>query len=322
MVTARTHEVESLLALLDTIDVELGGAWVVLQEVESELQSAIREHPAVDRVIEDGLLPLSHARNLALHALFTAIEHEGLSLPTFVGFPDADGTYAPGALAAVAAAMDHGADVVAGRYGPTVEGIDTDRFPATEAVLDWGLVRSRATSVTLFVSGRVARTIGYVMPYLGLGTPWPAGEDVEYALRALRRGFNGVYVPDAVTLHPYGTEFDPARRPVRYLLVAVYPPPGSSTVVRSMRRLTARTAPTPAAPTSADPVNSDSGISAKAPAAEPVHTGFGVKDELGAALRGVNPAVVRRLRAFAAAPPDQQWHLVVRDGRTGAPPQK
>jgi hypothetical protein len=199
-------------------------------------------------------------------------------------------------------------DVVVGRYGPSDGPIDIERFPDTPGHLDWGGVRSRATSVTLFVSGRAAIGLGYVMPYLGLGTPWPAGEDVEYALRALKRGYTGRYVPAAVTHHPYGTELDPARRPIRYLLVAAYPPPGGTTIVRSLRRLAAG----PSQPSSL--IDEATDASTATPAAS-----LGVKTEVVSAFKGVQPAAVRRLRSFAAATPAQQWVLVQRDGRTGIP---
>jgi hypothetical protein len=310
--TARAHEVQPLRALLDSIDAELARAWVVLQDVPGHEADAIAAHPAVARVLPADLLPLSHARNLALHEVFQDATDPD-RIPTFVGFPDADGLYAPGALDAVVETLATGVDVIVGRYGPSDGPIDIERFPDTPGELDWGGVRSRATSVTLFVSGRAAIGLGYVMPYLGLGTPWPAGEDVEYALRALKRGYTGRYVPAAVTHHPYGTELDPARRPIRYLLVAAYPPPGGTTIVRSLKRL----ASGPSQPASQPQPGTEQPTAVAAPETAP---SLGMKTEVASAFKGVQPSVVRRLRSFAAATPAQQWVLVQRDGRTGAPP--
>ena len=303
--TARAPEVGSLHALLDSIDADVARAWVVLQDVPGTDADAVAAHPAVARVLTADLLPLSHARNLALHEVFRDATDPD-RIPTFVGFPDADGSYAPGSLDAVTAALATGVDVIVGRYGPSDGPIDIERFPDTPGDLDWGGVRSRATSVTLFVSGRAAIGLGYVMPYLGLGTPWPAGEDVEYALRALKRGYTGRYVPEAVTHHPYGTELDPARRPIRYLLVAAYPPPGGTTIVRSLKRLAAG----PSQPTNPAENAADTAAAAAS---------LGVKTEVASAFKGVQPSAVRRLRSFAAATPAQQWVLVQRDGRTGTP---
>jgi len=313
IVTARAAEVVSLRVLLDSVDPAVARAWVVLQNVAPGSTDWLADHPSVARVITTGLVPLSHARNLALHEIFAAATAPNDAWdPTFVGFPDADGRYAPGALATVHAALGDGVDIVIGRYGPAADQFDPVRFPATPGPIDWSIVRQRATSVTLFVSGRAALDLGYVMPYLGLGTPWPAGEDVEFALRALRRGYTGRYEPKAVTYHPYGTELDPARRPVRYLLAAAYPPPGGSTVVRSVRRLLSG----PSVPASDDRPTTSPGATAPKSNGS---TGLGASAEVRAALKGVQPSVVRRLRHFASATPSEQWTLVQRDGITGSP---
>ena len=299
--TARASEIGTFHALLDSVDPQQAQVWAVLQGVTESDRDAIAARPEVRHVIASDLLPLSHARNLALHEIYSAAAASGVT-PAYVGFPDADGRYAPGALAAVTSAFAAGADFVVGRYGPQGQPFDDARFPTEPGPMDWALARQRATSVTLFLSGRTAYDLGYVVPYLGLGTPWPAGEDVELALRALRRGYSGVYEPSAVTWHPYGTELNPARRPVRYLLVAAYPPP-----LGSVSTAAARLRGGPSVPASqAGPTQAQS------------TTSVGLSAELRALAKGLAPTAVRRLTSFARATPDEQWVLVQRDGPTGS----
>ena len=37
---------------------------------------------------------------------------------------------------------------------------------------------------------------------LGAGTPWEGGEDIDYPVRAMRAGFNILYLPDIQVVHP------------------------------------------------------------------------------------------------------------------------
>lgn len=62
----------------------------------------------------------------------------------------------------------------------------------------------RTISYTLFLRREVTEAVGGFDESLGLGagSPWGAGEDIDYPLRAMRQGFRLAYVPDLHVIHP------------------------------------------------------------------------------------------------------------------------
>ena len=62
----------------------------------------------------------------------------------------------------------------------------------------------RVTSVTLFLRRSVIEEVGEFDRALGVGsgTDWAAGEDTDYALRAIEAGFKIYYRPDIRVFHP------------------------------------------------------------------------------------------------------------------------
>lgn len=118
-----------------------------------------------------------------------------------VGFPDDDCYYPAGSLAHVAAHLrDH--DFVFGCYGPA-DGVDPERFPAGVHAATIPLVMRAATSITTFYRGSAVGAIGGFDERFGVGARVPAGEDADYALRALAAGLRGVYARDVEVRHDY-----------------------------------------------------------------------------------------------------------------------
>ncbi|CAA9316051.1 MAG: Glycosyltransferase [uncultured Gemmatimonadetes bacterium] len=138
---------------------------------------------------------LSRARNVALpHAAGDV-----------VAFPDDDCLYPADLLERTARFFQTHSDT----HGIVVRPLGDDGAtlleyrdePATVSRLN---LFGRAISYTLFVRREVVEAVGGFDETLGLGaaTPWGAGEDIDYPLRALEAGFRLAYVPELAVVHP------------------------------------------------------------------------------------------------------------------------
>lgn len=138
---------------------------------------------------------LSRARNVAL-------PHAGGEV---VAFPDDDCLYPADLLEGAARFFQahprtHGILVrPVGEDGATL--LEYRDEPAPVSRLN---VNGRAISFTLFLRREVVAAVGGFDETLGLGagTPWGAGEDIDYPLRALDAGFRLEYVPGLAVVHP------------------------------------------------------------------------------------------------------------------------
>ncbi|MHB9145041.1 MAG: glycosyltransferase family 2 protein [Symbiobacteriia bacterium] len=169
----------------------------------------------VDQNEDDRLLPIiqQYAGQLAIMHLQSApglsrARNVGLKYArgSIIGFPDDDCWYAPGFLTQVITffhahpdwdgltgrPIASDGDPVSGRYS---------RRPGPIAKLD---VWVKATSITLFIRRRVAEEVGGFDESLGVGagTPWGAAEDIDFPLKALRKGFKLYYDPSMTVFHP------------------------------------------------------------------------------------------------------------------------
>lgn len=122
-----------------------------------------------------------------------------------VGFPDDDCWYGPGLLESVASALtDPELDGITGRC-EDVDGSES----SGHRLLDQRRKVSKLTafrqgsSNSIFLRRRVVQSVGDFDEELGVGasTPWGAGEETDYLLRALSLGFNLVYDPSIVVGH-------------------------------------------------------------------------------------------------------------------------
>jgi glycosyltransferase involved in cell wall biosynthesis len=139
---------------------------------------------------------LSHGRNAGLSSV----------RGTIVAFPDDDCEYPPDLLARVVQTLDS-SPTIAGLCGRTINShgqdvvskFDRDPGPISAINLWW-----RSTSATIFLRTAVTRDIGSFDERLGAGsgTPWGAGEEIDYLCRALKSGYKLIYDPELCVLHP------------------------------------------------------------------------------------------------------------------------
>jgi GT2 family glycosyltransferase len=196
---ASREHLEALLASLERQRVA-GDLVLVMRGCETPAPASSRGLVRVHPVPSPLKISLSRARNLGLeHAdrlgLLRGCGH--------VAFPDDDARYPDGLLERVGAVLRSEAAVVCGPYAPARESLNTRRFPPGRRRLEPGLVMRVASSNNLFFRASVVQAVGGFDERLGLGARYGASEDSDYVLRALARGFEGTYDPQALVEHPY-----------------------------------------------------------------------------------------------------------------------
>jgi len=168
----------------------------------------------VDQNPDDRLLPLLRrfTRELTIHHIrstrgLSRARNAGLPYCSgeIVALPDDDCWYPPGLLGCVATAFAAHPDIgfVIGRWrderGRNMIDDDSLAEPATDHHV-W----TRAISYTTFLRRAAILRVGGFDERLGVGagTPWGAGEETDYLLRALECGIQGWYEPDCIVCHP------------------------------------------------------------------------------------------------------------------------
>lgn len=160
----------------------------------------------VDQNSDDRLLPhLERARYLGITVRH--LKHSPPNLANarnagieaargkWIGFPDDDCWYAPRLLERVVARFSRSDKP----SGVIVRWVEQDEQPPTAADLSWE--RSRAfrdipvSSITLFCHRDLFKTVGGFDGRLGVGQWFGAGEETDFALRALRAGARLTYEP-------------------------------------------------------------------------------------------------------------------------------
>lgn len=193
----RTAEMERLLASLNSQthrDFEL---IIVDQNSDDRLVSVLEPYrtrfPIMRVSSERGL---SRARNVGLE----------YATGDVVGFPDDDCWYPPDLLENAARLLRECPEVdgISGRATDESGSFDA-RFDQMAGLLEIPNVWRRTSSFSIFVRRRVFESIGGFDEELGVGsgTVWGGGEDIEYALRAVRRGLKIYYDPALVVFHPH-----------------------------------------------------------------------------------------------------------------------
>src|SRR6266513_6099301 len=138
---------------------------------------------------------LSRARNVGLSACTGDV----------VAFPDDDCVYPNGLLARVAGRLAQmpEADGLTGQASGQRLGFSA-RFDTKSGWLRKYNAWSRTISFTLFLRRSLTQAVGGFDEALGVGagTPWGAGEDLDYPLRALGLGMRIFYDPSIVVDHP------------------------------------------------------------------------------------------------------------------------
>jgi glycosyltransferase involved in cell wall biosynthesis len=193
----RTQEVSRFLDSLDAQDYRNFELVVVDQNTDARLESLILPFKAKMDIIhlrsERGL---SKARNVGLKHVSGDV----------VGFPDDDCWYPMGVLGFV-----H--DMLAANpswYGLTGRSEDghgeqsAGQFDAVEGFVNLSNVWGRGISYTIFLRRGAVDAVGAFDETLGVGagTRFGAGEESDYLIRCVQRGFGITYTPKLVVFHP------------------------------------------------------------------------------------------------------------------------
>lgn len=191
----RTDDLEQLLASLEDQTHRAFRVVVVDQNGDGRVDPLLARHAGLDVVRLRSPRGLSRARNVALSTLAADV----------VAFPDDDCVYAPDLLERVAARLsgDPELDGVCGRPLDG-EGRARGRWPVVAQTITRGSVFHTAISHTIFLRRRLVESVGPFDEHLGLGsgTPWSAGEEIDYLARALRFGARVEYDPSIEITHP------------------------------------------------------------------------------------------------------------------------
>ena len=159
---------------------------------------------------------LSRGRNAALAAALAEIQT--VAEDCIVAFPDDDCWYSPGILSEVTKLFS--ADP--GLSGVTVRSVNENGLPsaARSPAATQELTRSNlflgsiGISYCIFLRLKLVREVGLFNDTLGVGsgTPWGAGEESDYLLRAIQRGARIYYEPKLRVHHPdKAATSDPSR---------------------------------------------------------------------------------------------------------------
>lgn len=190
---------ESLAALFDSLEPQttfIHQIFVVDQSDDRQVSDLIARYDATLPVVRiESNRGLSMGRNAALARV---------SAP-WVAFPDDDCVYPPDLLQYVASMIAHHPEVdgFSGSTRSLSGNAQTGRFDVTPGPIGPGNVWTRAISFTLFVRGSVARAIRFDDTLgVGAGTPWGAGEETDFVLRALASGASFRFEPSLVVFHP------------------------------------------------------------------------------------------------------------------------
>ena len=125
-----------------------------------------------------------------------------------VAFPDDDCWYPPDLLKIVAGLFeDDSIDIWSGQSCDADGRHSQRRWPSSATYANRINVWSVAISYTVFMRRECARSVGSFDETLGVGadTIWQSGEETDFLLRAMVRGFRLQYVPAIRVYHPEKT---------------------------------------------------------------------------------------------------------------------
>ncbi len=139
---------------------------------------------------------LSRARNVGLKYISGDI----------IAFPDDDCWYPPSLLENVKETLGKRAEIsgVTGRSADENGITSAGRWADKPGLIKITDVFTKGISFTIFVKKSVIEKIGNFDETLGVGagTPWGSGEETDYLIRALKKGFQFYYDPEIIVHHP------------------------------------------------------------------------------------------------------------------------
>lgn len=199
----RVKEVEAFLASLDAQDLPESRlkeveVIVVDQNADGRLDDLTREGRWPRFVLKRLRIPpkgLSNARNQGLALIQGPI----------VAFPDDDCTYAPDTLGKVLHFFESGD----GKRALFIRGVDPKtgedflRYPKAEMVIHSPRDPRvfLGISISQFYPKEAVKAVGDFDEELGIGARWGSGEETDYALRVLEKGFSIHFRPDIRVFH-------------------------------------------------------------------------------------------------------------------------
>lgn len=137
---------------------------------------------------------VSHARNVGIAAATGDV----------LGFPDDDCRFRPDTMVRAMNRFEREPDLalLAGNYvSPTGKRIN-GRWTPVSCPVDDRTVWTTVQASSLWVRTGPAREVGGFDPEIGPGTQWGSGEEPDFVIRVLRRGYRGFYDVGLGVLHP------------------------------------------------------------------------------------------------------------------------
>jgi GT2 family glycosyltransferase len=200
----RTHQLMRFLGSIDAQSFQDLELIVVDQNPDDRLVPVLRQFATRFRLQHmRSELGLSRARNLGLRGITGEI----------IAFPDDDCWYPPDLLDSVNRRLlaSSELDGLTGRCTDEEGRSSMGRFDNHPGALEFLNVWRRCTSFTIFLRRHVVTSVGLFDETLGLGsgTRWGAAEEMDYMIRAIRRGFKVYYDPQLIVYHPLTiTDYD------------------------------------------------------------------------------------------------------------------
>ena len=192
----RTEELETLLAGLRSQPYQDFEVIVGDQNADERLVPLLarfEQHLRL-RHLRSAVRNISHARNLGLAAARGEV----------VGFPDDDCQYLPDTMARVVQHFEQDPSLVilAGTHQSPTGALVNGRWTGRSCKIDDKTVWTTVMGSSLWIRTAPAREVGGFDPAIGPGTPWGSGEEPDFVLSLLRRGYRGYYDIAIGVLHP------------------------------------------------------------------------------------------------------------------------
>jgi GT2 family glycosyltransferase len=205
----RDDELRQLLKSLERQTHDRFRVLLVDQNEDGRLEPLLAEAHPIELVLLRSPRGLSRARNVAL-------AHVDSDL---VAFPDDDCEYPEDLLERVARRFAE-RDDLAGLTGRSADpsGHSSPYWKPDAAALTADNLWNRAISYTIFLRRSLVEQVGRFDERLGLGagTAWSSGEEIDYLVRAVKRGAQIEYDPELVVLHEQREQSGPELRALGY----------------------------------------------------------------------------------------------------------